>query len=60
MKVLDNGTYEIKGYKPSYVAGKNKGISLPLKMMGVNEDKLLENVSVSMFPETNSNRKNFL
>lgn len=48
MKVLDNGTYGIKGYKPSYVAGKNKGISLPLKMMGVNEDKLLE---ISMFPE---------
>ncbi len=46
MKVLDNGTYEIKGYKPTYLADKNKGIALPLNMMGVNEDKLLENVSV--------------
>lgn len=46
MKVLDNGTYEIKGYKPTYLADKNKGITLPLNMMGVNEDKLLENVSV--------------
>ena len=41
-----NGTYEIKGYKPTYLADKNKGITLPLNMMGVNEDKLLENVSV--------------
>ena len=42
----NNGTYEIKGYKPTYLADKNKGITLPLNMMGVNEDKLLENVSV--------------
>lgn len=46
VKTLEDGTFEIKGYKPSYVADKNKGISLPLNMMGVNEDKLLENVSV--------------
>lgn len=45
-KTLEDGTLEIKGYKPSYVADKNKGITLPLNMMGVNEDKLLENVSV--------------
>ncbi len=31
VKTLEDGTFEIKVYKPSYVAGKNKGISLPLK-----------------------------
>lgn len=33
VKTLEDGTFEIKVYKPSYVAGKNKGISLPLKRL---------------------------
>ena len=33
VKTLEDGNFEIKVYKPSYVAGKNKGISLPLKRM---------------------------
>lgn len=31
VKTLEDDTFEIKVYKPSYVADKNKGISLPLK-----------------------------
>lgn len=46
VKCLDDGSYELSGYKPTYVADKNKGITLPLNIMGINEDKLLENVSV--------------
>lgn len=44
-KVLEDGTYEIKTYKPVYIADKQKGIAIPYNMLGVNEDKLLDNVS---------------
>lgn len=40
-----DNTLEIETYKPIYVADKQKGITIPYSMMGIEEDVLLRNVS---------------
>ena len=41
---LSNGLLEIDSYKPNYCLDEKSGISVPLSMLDINEDKLLEHV----------------
>jgi hypothetical protein len=45
-KVLENGNFEIYGYKPSYLLDHNRGCTVPYSMLGIDEDKLLKDVEV--------------
>lgn len=45
-KKLEDGSLEIKGYKPSCTLNAKSGISIPYSMFGLNEDTLLQNVKV--------------
>lgn len=44
VKINENGTLEIGTYKPILNLDNKKGILIPFNMLGINEDKLLENV----------------
>ncbi len=44
VKKLDDGKLEIGTYKPSYLANKNSGITIPYSMLGINENMLLRDV----------------
>ena len=46
VKRLDDGMFEISGYRPSYSIDKNSGLSVPYSMFGLNEDELLQSVRV--------------
>ncbi len=46
VKRLEDGMFEISGYKPSYVIDKNSGLTVPYSMFGINEDELLQGVKV--------------
>lgn len=45
IKKLEDDTFEIGTYKPSYLANANSGIAIPYNMMGINESQLLNEVS---------------
>lgn len=46
VKRLDDGLFEISGYRPSYSLNKDSGLSVPYSMFGLNEDELLQSVRV--------------